>query len=210
MEVRLSTLFKSESEYEVLTKMKGKSLEGKSYIPLFDYFIHLKAKGAFRVLVDGYVTSESGTGVVHQAPYFGEDDFRINLAYGIISRDQEPVCPVDDAGRFKAPVSHFQGVHVKEADTDIIKYLRKMGRLVQSERVNHSYPYCWRSDTPLIYRAVPSWFVRVEQMQQKLLQSNEMTYWVPSFVKDKRLVSSESLVGRMNAFFDPTKVSESI
>lgn len=145
-----------------------------------------EAQGAFKVLCDGYVTSESGTGIVHQAPYFGEDDFRVCLSYNIISRDEAPICPVDDAGRFVLPVTDFAGVHVKQADPDIIKLIRSRGRLVKAESVNHSYPFCWRSDTPLIYRAVPSWFIRVEQMQEKLLASNDKTYWVPSFVKDKR------------------------
>ncbi|XP_076061884.1 isoleucyl-tRNA synthetase isoform X2 [Oratosquilla oratoria] len=189
MEARLCQIFKNETEYDILQKYKGKDLEGLKYQPLFDYFGYMKEKGAFSVLLDGYVTSESGTGVVHQAPYFGEDDFRVCLGYGIITRDQEPVCPVDDAGRFTMPVIDFQGVHVKEADPDIIKNLRARGRLLVSERVNHSYPYCWRSDTPLIYRAVPSWFVRVEQMQDRLLASNGKTYWVPSFVKEKRFAN---------------------
>lgn len=189
MEARLCQLFKNETEYEIVAKYKGKELEGIRYQRLFDYFQHKEADGAFKVLCDGYVTSESGTGVVQQAPYFGEDDYRVCLRYGIISRDQEPVCPVDDAGRFVLPVTDFNGVHVKEADRNIIKILRSRGRLVQSETVNHSYPFCWRSDTPLIYRAVPSWFVRVEQMQERLLSSNEKTYWVPSFVKDKRFAN---------------------
>merc|ERR1719376_570175 len=128
-------------------------------------------------------------GVVHQAPYFGEDDFRVCLRYGIISKDSEPVCPVDDAGRFTSVVTHFAGTHVNEADPTIIKHLKGEGRLVSSMRVNHSYPFCWRSDTPLIYRAVPSWFVRVEHMREKLLASNDSTYWVPSFVKEKRFAN---------------------
>ncbi|XP_066962999.1 isoleucine--tRNA ligase, cytoplasmic isoform X2 [Macrobrachium rosenbergii] len=189
MEARLCQMFKNESEYDVLQKYKGKELEGIHYEPIFDYFKRKEANGAFRVLCDGYVSSESGTGIVHQAPYFGEDDFRISLSYGIITRDEEPICPVDDAGRFVLPVTDFKGVHVKEADPDIIKLLKSRGRLVQADRVNHSYPFCWRSDTPLIYRAVPSWFIRVEQMQEKLLASNEKTYWVPSFVKDKRFAN---------------------
>nr|XP_053647286.1 isoleucine--tRNA ligase, cytoplasmic-like [Cherax quadricarinatus] len=160
--------------------------------PEMDY-VKVKGKkesdGAFKVVCDSYVTSESGTGVVHQAPYFGEDDYRVCLSYGIIKRDEEPVCPVDDAGRFVLPVTDFNGIHVKEADPEIIKLLRSRGRLVQSDRINHSYPFCWRSDTPLIYRAVPSWFIRVEQMQEKLLACNERTYWVPGFVKDKRFIA---------------------
>lgn len=82
-----------------------------------------ESRGAFRVLCDTYVTAESGTGVVHQAPYFGEDDFRVCLRYNIITKDQRPVCPVDDAGRFTDEVAHFKGQHVKEADPEIIKYV---------------------------------------------------------------------------------------
>jgi len=189
MEARLCQLFKNESDYEILSKMKGRELEGKRYTPIFDYFKHMESNGAFRVLCDGYVTSESGTGVVHQAPYFGEDDYRVCLKYGIISKDAEPICPVDDAGRFTDIVTDFKGIHVKKADPDIIKLLRSRVRLEQSQQLTHSYPFCWRSDTPLIYRAVPSWFIRVEQMQEKLLESNDKTYWVPSFVQEKRFAN---------------------
>ncbi|KAK4300734.1 hypothetical protein Pmani_027087 [Petrolisthes manimaculis] len=189
MEARLVQLFKSEADYDVLAKYKGKQLEGIRYTPLFNYFKEKEKDGAFRVLCDGYVTSESGTGVVHQAPYFGEDDFRVCLAYGIISRDANAICPVDNAGRFMPSVVDFKGLHVKVADPEIIKNLRTRGRLVISDTINHSYPYCWRSDTPLIYRAVPSWFVRVQQMQDKLLACNDKTYWVPSFVKEKRFAN---------------------
>ncbi|XP_042229797.1 isoleucine--tRNA ligase, cytoplasmic-like isoform X2 [Homarus americanus] len=189
MEARLCQLFKDETEYDVLKKYKGKDLEGIRYQPLFDYFKQKANDGAFKVLCDGYVSSDAGTGVVHQAPYFGEDDFRVCLGYGIVTRDEKPICPVDDAGRFVLPVTDFKGIHVKDADPDIIKLLRSQGRVVQADRVNHSYPFCWRSDTPLIYRAVPSWFIRVEQMQEKLLATNEKTYWVPSFVKDKRFAN---------------------
>ena len=148
--------------------------------------MQLKSSGAFRVLTDSYVTEESGTGIVHQAPYFGEDDYRVCLAAGVISRDQEMICPVDDGGRFILPVTDFAGQHVKDADKNIIKLLKDCGRLVHSGTVKHSYPFCWRSETPLIYRAVPSWFIRVEQMSERLLDNNQKTYWVPDFVKEKR------------------------
>ena len=137
----------------------------------------LKSAGAFRVLTDTYVTEESGTGIVHQAPYFGEDDYRVCLAAGIISRDQEMICPVDDSGRFTAPVEHFIGQHVKDADKHITKFLKENGRLVHEGQIKHTYPFCWRSETPLIYRAVPSWFIRVEQMSQNLMDNNQKTYW---------------------------------
>ncbi|KAI1287017.1 Isoleucine--tRNA ligase, cytoplasmic [Halotydeus destructor] len=186
MEARLTTLFKKPAEYEVLEKMKGKALENKRYVPLFTYFESWKERGAFRVLCDSYVTAESGTGIVHQAPYFGEDDNRVCLANGIIKKDGDMVCPVDASGKYTEQVTHFAGLYVKDADKEIMKHLKSEGRLVSQNTVKHSYPFCWRSDTPLLYRAVPSWFVRVESFKERLLTSNEQTYWVPDFVKEKR------------------------
>ncbi|ELT94742.1 hypothetical protein CAPTEDRAFT_226043 [Capitella teleta] len=186
MEARLAALFKQPEEYEILDKFPGSKLEGKRYLPIFDYFLHMKERGAFRILTDTYVTAESGTGVVHQAPYFGEDDFRCNLKNDIITKDMTPLCPVDLGGRFTEEVSHFKGQHVKEADKNIVKMLKEQGRLVHQSTTSHSYPFCWRSDTPLIYRAIPSWFIRVEHMTDKLMAANDKTYWVPDFVKKKR------------------------
>ncbi|XP_071442401.1 isoleucine--tRNA ligase, cytoplasmic [Hetaerina americana] len=186
MEARIGSLFKSEDEYMILERFKGESLRGRRYDPLFPYFSHLKAKGAFCILSDGYVTEESGTGVVHQAPYFGEDDYRVCLAAGVISRDQEMICPVDASGKFVEPVTDFLGQHVKDADKDIIKFLKGQGRLVSAATTKHNYPFCWRSETPLIYKAVPSWFIRVEPLVKDLLNANQQTYWVPDFVKEKR------------------------
>ncbi|XP_054281987.1 isoleucine--tRNA ligase, cytoplasmic [Macrosteles quadrilineatus] len=184
MEARLQTLFKKEDEYKILQKFLGKTLAGKKYKPIFPYYAHLKQ--AFRVLCDGYVTEESGTGIVHQAPYFGEDDYRVCLANGVITRDQEIICPVDESGCFTLPVTDFNGLYVKEADKEIIKKLKADDRLVNAGSVKHSYPFCWRSETPLIYKAVPSWFIRVEQMSEHLIKANSDTYWVPDFVKEKR------------------------
>lgn len=189
METRLLQLFKKPQEYTVLGTFPGRELKGRTYKPLFDYFADWKSNGAFQVLTDTYVTSESGTGVVHQAPYFGEDDYRICLAAGIIRKDGPLVCPVDASGRFTDPVSHFIGQHVKDADKNIIKHLKAEKRLVQASTHKHSYPFCWRSETPLIYRAVPSLFIRVEQMRDKLLANNAATYWVPDFVKEKRFAN---------------------
>lgn len=186
-ESRLEATFKDAAKFEVLEKFAGRQLEGLKYEPLFDYFSEYAQKmNAHRVLCDGYVTEDSGTGVVHQAPYFGEDDYRVCLANGVIARDSEIVCPVDDTGRFVEPVHDFVGQFVKDADKNIIALLKVKGRLVQAGQVKHSYPYCWRSDTPLIYKAVPSWFIRVEQMSAQLLQCSSQTYWVPDFVKEKR------------------------
>lgn len=186
-ESRVETVFKDDSKYEILDKLTGRKLENLKYEPLFDYFMEYSKKmNAHRVLCDGYVTEDSGTGVVHQAPYFGEDDYRVCLANGVIKRDSEIICPVDESGRFVDPVTDFKGLYVKDADKSIIAHLKTKGRLIQNGQVKHSYPYCWRSDTPLIYKAVPSWFIRVEQMSAQLLKCSSQTYWVPDFVKEKR------------------------
>ncbi|XP_017877924.1 isoleucine--tRNA ligase, cytoplasmic [Ceratina calcarata] len=186
LESSLDLIYKSKESYTIQGKRKGSDLKGKRYEPPFPYFLHLRNNGAFVVLNDTYVTAESGTGIVHQAPYFGEDDHRCCLEAGIITRDQEIVCPIDSCGRFVEPVRDFVGKYVKDADKDIIKYLQANKRLVYSGSTKHSYPFCWRSDTPLIYKAVPSWFIRVESIKEKLIAVNSSTYWVPDYVKEKR------------------------
>lgn len=183
-EARFPIILKSE-DYEVLEKIVGEKLKGIKYTPLFNYFVD-RCPEAFQVLTDNYVSDDSGTGIVHQSPYFGEDDFRVCLAAGVITRDQEMICPVDSSGRFTAPVKEFLGQYVKDADKNIIAELKSRNRLLSVGQVKHSYPFCWRSETPLIYKAVPSWFVRVEQMSRSLLKSSEATYWVPEYVKEKR------------------------
>ncbi|CRL07911.1 CLUMA_CG020964, isoform A [Clunio marinus] len=185
MESRIDFVFKTKDAVEVLEKFSGIKLKGLRYDPPFDFFKKYE-NVAFRVLCDNYVTEESGSGIVHQAPYFGEDDYRVCLAHNVIKRDQEIVCPLDASGRFTNEVPDFQGQYVKDADKNIINALKKKGRLVRSGQHNHSYPFCWRSDTPLIYKAVPSWFVRVEHMTKQLLACCAQTYWVPDNIKEKR------------------------
>ncbi|KAL1435963.1 hypothetical protein MTO96_010725 [Rhipicephalus appendiculatus] len=182
MEARLDILYKKPEEYTILERFKGSTLVGKKYEPIFPYFQQYKSKGAFRVFSDNYVTAESGTGVVHQAPYFGEDDYRVCLSHGAITKEQEIVCPVDASGKFTAPVKDFLGLYVKDADKEIIKDLKNRGRLVNHSTSKHSYPFCWRSDTPLIYRAVPSWFVRVEHMQEGSAQGQLRDILVRAFL----------------------------
>jgi isoleucyl-tRNA synthetase len=172
--------------YDVLERMKGSNLVGLTYKPLFPYFQAQYGAAAFRVVSDDYVTEEGGTGIVHQAPAFGEDDYRVCLANGIIAKGEDLPCPVDHNGFFTKEVTEFAGRAVKEADNDICALLKSHHRLVMKEVYNHPYPFCWRSDTPLIYKAVPSWFVKVETLREKLLENNAKTYWVPAFVKEKR------------------------
>ncbi|CAN6194017.1 unnamed protein product [Urochloa humidicola] len=173
-----------KESYELLAKIPGSSLVGLKYTPLFDFFSELQ-ESAFRVIADNYVTDDSGTGVVHCAPAFGEDDHRVCLAAGIFET-AGLVVAVDDDGRFIEKISDFKGRYVKEADKDIISAVKDKGRLVSKGSIEHSYPFCWRSGTPLIYRAVPSWFVKVEKIKDQLLECNKETYWVPDYVKEKR------------------------
>lgn len=186
-ESRLATVFKPNS-YTIEESFLGQTLAGLNYEPIFEYFREFSdSHRGFRVLCDGYVTEDSGTGIVHQAPYFGEDDFRVGMANGVISRDDPKiVCPVDASGRFTDEVPDFHGQYVKDADKNIIANLKARDRLFSVGQVKHSYPFCWRSDTPLIYKAVPSWFIRVEQMAPALIKATGQTYWVPDFVKEKR------------------------
>ena len=159
---------------------------GWRYTPMFDYFTEQYEDRAFRVIADEYVTDSSGTGIVHQAPAFGEDDHRIAVASGIVRDDEIPPCPIDEVGKFTAEVSDYQGQYVKTADAAIIKDLTKNGRLIVRSDIMHSYPYCWRSGTPLLYRAIPSWFVRVASISDKLVANNEKTRWVPQHVGEGR------------------------
>lgn len=176
---------KNLDTYEILDKISGSSLVGKKYIPLFDYFKDF-SDTAFRVVADDYVTSDSGSGIVHCAPAFGEDDYRVCIENQIINKGENLIVAVDDDGCFTERVSDFARRYVKDADKDIIQAVKEKGRLVKSGNFTHSYPFCWRSDTPLIYRAVPSWFVAVEKIKDQLLMNNKETYWVPDFVKEKR------------------------
>ena len=167
----------------VLNTLPGTALVGKRYVPLFPYFNHLDAEGAFRVVADDYVTTDSGTGVVHQAPAFGEDDFRVMKAHGVKSAP----CPVDFEGKYTSEVSDYAGVYVKDADKLIIRRLKEEGMLFQQDVVVHSYPFCPRSDTPIIYRTIPSWYVKVESLRDRLVASNQQINWVPDHIKNGRM-----------------------
>lgn len=188
-ESRLVQLYKNPKKkkgFTILQKVKGTELVGLRYEPMFNYFVSDYGERAFRVLSDDYVSDSDGTGIVHQAPAFGEDDYRICTANGIVDLGEDLPCPVNEDGRFVDPVTDFVGMGVKEADKHIIAALKEKGRLIKNESLNHRYPFCWRSDTPLIQRAVPSWFVRVTDIKEKLVANNKETYWVPEFVQRNR------------------------
>ncbi len=163
--------------------VKGSDLVGRSYEPLFSYFADLANEGAFRIVSDDYVQTDEGTGIVHQAPAFGEDDFRIAKEKSI----PLSVCPVTMSGNFTQEVTDFSGLFVKDADAKIITYLKQTGTLFDHSTLQHSYPFCYRSQSPLIYRSVPSWFVRVTESREKLLNSNSHIRWVPDHIQEGRM-----------------------
>ncbi|HWG72849.1 MAG TPA: isoleucine--tRNA ligase [Acidimicrobiales bacterium] len=155
----------------------GADLVGRRYRPLFAYFAD--APNAFRVLAGDFVSTDEGTGAVHMAPGFGEDDQLICAANGI-----DVICPVDDRTRFTAEVPDFEGLQVFEANQPVIRRLREDGALVRADSYVHSYPHCWRTDTPLVYKAVTSWFVRVTALKDRMLANNQVITWVPAHVRD--------------------------
>ena len=164
-------------EAQVLGAVKGSALVGRRYKPLFDYFTG--TENAFQVIAAAFVTTEDGTGAVHMAPGFGEDDQNACEAAGI------PVLvPVDDRGRFTDEVADFAGQQVFEANPHIVERLRSAGALLEHEAFTHSYPHCWRTDTPLIYRAVSSFFVNVLAIRDRMVELNQEINWVPEHIKN--------------------------
>ena len=174
--------YQGDTEFAVVKTVVGKELVGRSYQPVFDYFADKADEGAFVVISGDYVTTDSGTGLVHQAPAFGEEDYKAFQAAGL----EAFACPVTLQGEFTDEVPDFAGRHVKEADKDIISWLKANGALYRQEVIQHSYPYCYRSDTPLIYRAIPSWYVRVTAIKDKLKEANQQINWVPEHIKQGR------------------------
>ncbi|MDR2734900.1 MAG: isoleucine--tRNA ligase [Spirochaetota bacterium] len=178
---RLAAYYKSETQYKVVREFQGAELVGREYVPLFPYFADKKSEGAFRVIAGDFVSTEDGTGIVHIAPGFGEDDARVGLAFGIPA-----VCPMDDEGRFTSEVVDYAGVFVKDADRAIIQRLKKERKLIKQDQYTHNYPHCWRCDSPLLYRAVSSWFVSIEKIKADMLAANERVVWIPAHLKHGR------------------------
>ena len=174
--------YQGDSEFRVVKTLLGKDLVGRRYEPVFDYFADKADEGAFVVISGDYVTTDSGTGLVHQAPAFGEEDYKAFQAAGL----EAFACPVSLHGEFTDEVPDFAGRHVKEADKDIISALKAKDALYRQDVIQHSYPYCYRSDTPLIYRAIPSWYVRVTAFKDNLKAANEQINWVPEHIKHGR------------------------
>ena len=179
---RVETYSKNRNIEVIGESFTGDTLAGRGYQPLFPYYAEHKNDGAFVIVTDDYVADDGGTGLVHQAPAFGEDDNRILKAHNI---PFEP-CPIDVAGRFTDEVPDFVGQYVKDADKPIIQALKQQGVLYDNGNIVHSYPFCYRSDTPLIYRTIPSWYIQVETMRDRLTAANNQIRWVPEHIKEGR------------------------
>jgi isoleucyl-tRNA synthetase len=186
--------FKSKKKkYKVIRKLKGSELKNEKYVPVFPFFVGKVSVNAFQVLVDDYVKDDTGTGIVHQAPAFGEDDNRVCRENKLIDKECKGMpCPVDDDGCFSFndkkmyDMKDINGKLVKDCDKIIIKQIKENNRLFDCKWEKHNYPFCWRTDKPLIYKAVPSWYINVEQIKEKLIENNKKSKWVPSFVQEKR------------------------
>ena len=176
-EARLAAYAKELDGAEVLGTVRGSELVGQRYAPLFPYFAD--HAGAFRVFGGEFVTTEDGTGVVHMAPGFGEDDYQVCKDNGI-----ELVVPVNSRGEFTQEVSDYAGIQVFEANPLIIRALKERGVVLRHETYDHSYPHCWRTGKPLIYKALSSWFVNVTAVKDRMVALNQEIRWVPEHLKD--------------------------
>ncbi len=170
-------LEKELAEAKPIGTLTGRDLVGRHYKPLFPFFED--TEGAFKVLSAEFVNTDEGTGIVHMAPGFGEDDMAACLEANI-----PVVCPVDDAGCFTAQVPDWEGLQVFDANTPIIRALRSADKIVREESYVHNYPHCWRTDTPLIYKALDSWYVDVVAIRDRMVELNQEINWIPASVKD--------------------------
>jgi isoleucyl-tRNA synthetase len=178
---RLSAYYKSEDEYRIIWTKKGADLAGIKYEPLFPYFADAAKNNAFRTYLGDFVSTSDGTGIVHTAPGFGEDDARVLKGTGI-----PVICPIDPECRFTEEVSDYKGLFVKDADKAIMERLKEEGKLIRREQILHAYPHCWRCGSPLVYRAVGSWFVNVEKIKKDMLDANNQIHWAPEHIKAGR------------------------
>ncbi|MBQ7189873.1 MAG: isoleucine--tRNA ligase [Kiritimatiellae bacterium] len=184
-EARLESVFHKKSEYEIVARMKGNDLLGWTYEPIFPFFADFAKDGCFRVLNDNYVSTGDGTGLVHIAPAYGEDDFRVCKAAGI----EVIADPLDASCAFTEKIPEYQGRFCKDCDKDIIRRLKEGGKLVHQSTIVHSYPFCERTEAPLIYRAINAWYVRVEDMRDAMVANNEGVHWMPDYVGTRRFAN---------------------
>jgi isoleucyl-tRNA synthetase len=167
-----------KGEYEVVGKLYGRDLVGRTYEPPFTY---VKLENAYRIVDGDFVSDSSGTGIVHMAPAHGDDDHRVSRQHGL-----PMLVLVNSAGRYTDEVTDFAGRFVKDCDVDIVKNLTARGLLYHKEKYEHSYPFCWRCKTPLLYYATESWFIRTTAVKDQLIANNKTIAWYPEHLRDGR------------------------
>jgi isoleucyl-tRNA synthetase len=175
-EARLGSYEKELVDATRVDTLKGSDLVGRTYAPILPFLAD--TPNAFRVLAGDFVTTEDGTGVVHMAPGFGEDDQNVCNAAGIPT-----VCPMDEKGCYTAEITPWAGTHVFEANPLVIRHLKEAGQVVRHDSYDHPYPHCWRCAQPLVYRAISSWFVEVTKFRDRMVELNEQIRWVPEYLK---------------------------
>ncbi|MFI7427609.1 isoleucine--tRNA ligase [Micromonospora sp. NPDC049836] len=176
---RLGAYAKELEGYEQVGTVSGRDLVGRRYRPLYDFLVERAGENAYQVLGADFVTTEDGTGIVHLAPAFGEDDQNTCNAAGIPT-----IVTVDDHTRFTALVPPYQGEQVFDVNKPVIRELKERGVVLKQDTYTHSYPHCWRCDTPLVYKAVSSWFVAVTRFKDRMVELNQQINWTPGHIKD--------------------------
>ena len=176
----IHTFYKSEDKYTITKEVKGKDLEGKKYEPLYPYF--KDNPNSFQFILGDFVTAEDGTGIVHTSPMFGEDDNIVARKYGIPLVD-----PVDENGNFTKIVKDYAGKFIHDTNEEIAIDLKKSGQAIMTKKMDHEYPFCYRCDTKLMYRALPAWFVDIQKVKTKLLKLNLKINWFPDYLKEGRM-----------------------
>ena len=176
------------SKSKIIREFNGSALAGKHYLPLFNFF-----KSPFRIVTDCFIETKRGTGIVHMAPAFGPEDYKICLSNKIISKEEDLPCPFDDNCNFTEVISdelpEAVGINFRESNKYIIKVLKQKELVFKSGSITHEYPFCWRSDTPLMYRTVPCWFININRIRDRMLKNLDETYWVPNHIKTNRFVN---------------------
>lgn len=168
-------------EPKILKCVKGKELVGKTYVPLFDFFKDKASQGAFRVIAVDFVEEGEGLSIIHIAPAFGEDDY-----WACKNNNVPLVCPVDEKGRFTNEVKIFEGQHVFDTNSEVVRYLKEKNLFVSDGSLVHNYPHCWRCGKPLIYKAMDAWYFSIDKIKQKLIEKNQEVNWVPDYIKTGR------------------------
>lgn len=182
-----------KEEVNIISSFKGEELLDLEYVPPFTFNTQMIGK-TYRILADGYVTETDGTGVVHQSPSYGQDDHRVCLSNGLITKESKLFQPLDTNGFVTSDIPELEGMFYKnykdktkrDLNTEVIIMLKEKGFYYDKRQITHNYPFCWRSDTPLIYRSVSSWFVKVEDIQDRMVELNKQINWIPGHIGEKR------------------------